>query len=214
MSASGVPRPPSARSGAESGRLVSGVVAPVMPSRILRCAKWIEALTRRRSPCGHPFRDRCSTAFLALMLSANSLASISMQLHRFPLLAPVTAGIHPRCKATTFLTPALLAEGITRMVTAQVDGEPSRAFAVSTDRAGHVRVVSAFYSVAAGRARHEGESVMIFYGPDGVLAHGTRRYSTTGTPARRDEDRAGDVTRSEADSALSLGQGVLKLCAQ
>lgn len=140
-------------------------------------------------------------------------ASLPLQLHRFPLLAPVAAKAHPHCRATTTLTPMLRSQGITRMVTAKMDGEPSRMFALSTDQLGHVRVVSAFYSVRAERTRREGENVMIFYDADGIMQHGTRSYSTTGTPARLNEDRHAPITQSEADSALTLGRGVLRLCA-
>lgn len=149
---------------------------------------------------------------LAMTMSVLAYAAPSPQLRRFPLLGPLT-GVKTECRASDTST-ALRAQGIVHMVTLKGGDEPARMFSVSTDDSHHVRAISAYYSVAAGRSRREGESLSAFYWGTGALRFGTRRYYTVGTPARRDEDQKGALSQVEGDSALVLAKAVLRHCAR
>lgn len=147
---------------------------------------------------------------LALLLSALLSIGYSPQLYRFPILE------RPRdragtCRVDVTDNQVLRSAGINRMVGLTIAGEPARQFSVSIGAGNRIIAVSLFYSIAAGKSRREGESIFASYAGSGGQS-GTRRYTTTGIPARRDEDRSARLTSAEADSALTLAQMVLRRC--
>ena len=147
---------------------------------------------------------------LALLLSALLAVDHSPQLYRFPILEG--PGERPgTCRADVTDNPVLRSAGINRMVDLNLAGEPARQVSVSVGAGNRIIAVSVFYSISTGKSRREGESIYALYSATG-LDSGTRRYTTTGIPARRDEDRSARLTPAEADSALTLARMVLRRC--
>src|SRR5882762_1259816 len=108
-----------------------------------------------------------AASMLGLRLDApTGIPSVS-QIGRFPVLAPLGSR-SGRCRSAP-TSPELRNQGIWRMTMLELDGEPARAFAVSTNAHGGIAAFTSFYSVQAGERRREGENVRAFYAPDGTL---------------------------------------------
>jgi hypothetical protein len=147
---------------------------------------------------------------IALLLSALLAVDHSPQLYRFPILE--RPGDRPgTCRVDVTDNQVLRSAGINRMVDLNLAGEPARQFSVSVGAGNRIIAVSVFYSISAGKSRREGESIYALYSTSGFDS-GTRRYTTTGIPARRDEDRLARLTPAEADSTLTLARMVLRRC--
>jgi hypothetical protein len=137
------------------------------------------------------------------------LLSIAMlsQIGRYPVLAPI-AGATGSCHAAP-AAPDLASKALNRTFSLQLEGEPRRTFAVSTDARGGVSYFSASYATLAGATRRDGERVTATYDANGRLHSGRRSSFANGA-----EGPSAPLDAPDAVSALALARAIVARCAR
>ena len=106
---------------------------------------------------------------------------------RLPVLELHTPGVG-ECRNDP-ATPALRRDGVARIVTFQSsDSTRHRLVSLGMDAKGRSILLMAIMGTTQGR-RGESETVQVSFAPDGAIVRGRRSAFTTGTPARRSDDR-------------------------
>ena len=126
---------------------------------------------------------------------------------RLPLFAGLASGAS--CSAT-LASAALQRSGIVRILNVNEPGHP-RLLSLGVTAAGKPQMLTAMMSTRDDR-RHEGESVMVFFAENGAVTYGDRSAYTTGTPARRSDDRRLGLLRTDSAEAQALARALLRLC--
>jgi hypothetical protein len=142
--------------------------------------------------------------------AAGSLPVGARQIGRLPLLAPLPAR-GGKCRNAP-VNASLRRSGIVRLTF--YDGASlERTISVAADVRGRPSILMVMASVPAGEKRREGESLTVWFTPEGRVRRGDRRYYTMGVPATMAEDRQGGLLPSDASIGLELAKAVLALCA-
>jgi hypothetical protein len=147
-----------------------------------------------------------AVVFLLAGLPALSRAQAA-RVGRLALLAPPAAGA--TC-STIPASAALQHSGMARILNVDEPARP-RLLSLGVTAAGKARFLTVMMSTRDGR-RGEGESVTVFFGDNGAIVRGDRSAYTTGTPARRSEDRRLGLLPADSARAQAMARALLRIC--
>lgn len=146
-------------------------------------------------------------AMMALAVAARAQTPTPPEIGRLPVLDSLPSG--GACKVAP-ANQALRRLGIERVVML-TDSSTGRMVSVSLDAASHPRSLSAFARRRQG-TRGETESVFVTFDMRGRVVRGDRAYFTTGTPARRSDDRKAGLLPADSTRAVQLAGAIQRRC--